>query len=204
MMKGNVARKDDGTFAWNSSVYVMDTSKEYTVAYDSYAMKDTFLLPDTNRMRNVIDKVVTVTNTGNNDAYIRTIILIETTASDVNGTGDEIMPNLEMNYDSTLTWQPSGYVEINGMYYYAIEFVYENIVAPNEVTLPSAIAFWVNPNVDNGDTFPETFEIYAYAQAVQVKGFNDAQQALDVAFGDVNAENLVDWTSDFVAGAPQN
>lgn len=169
------------THEWNTDVYAEDTTKEYTVE----GLDDTFHMYDKDRMRNAIDKIVTVTNTGKNDAYIRTLILIE----DPDKT---VVPNLEIMYDSSLTPNIVGYVTVNQVQYYAIELVYADIVKPNETTLPSVMAFWVNPAVDNGD-IPADFDILAYAQAVQADGFNDAQEALDVAFGIVNEDNLNTW-----------
>lgn len=181
------------TSAWGAAAYAEDTTKNYTVE----GLDDSFHMPDRQRMRNVIDKIVTVTNTGYNDAYVRTIILIETTATDAKGTGDTVMPNLEMMYDSTLTWQPAGYVAIGNTYYYAIEFVYAEAIAKDETTLPSAMAFWMNPAAEN-DTVPTDFDIIAYAQAVQADGFDNAQDALDVAFGEVNEANLNSWVADYI------
>lgn len=174
------------TSAWGASAYAEDTNKQYTVE----GLDDTFQMPDRQRMRNVVDKIVTVTNTGYNDAYVRTIILIE----DADGT---VMPNLEMMYDSTLTPNMVGYVTINNVQYFAIEFVYANAIAKDETTLPSAMAFWMNPAAEN-DTVPADFDIIAYAQAVQADGFDEAQDALDVAFGEVNEANLNSWVADYI------
>lgn len=161
---------------WGASAYVEDTTHQYTIK----GLNDTFQMPDSDRMKNVVDKIVTVKNTGNNDAYVRTILLIE----DVD---KKVMPNLEMLYDSTLTPKFVGYVSIEGVQYYAIEFIYPNAVAPEEVTLPSAMAFWMNPAADNGSV--GDFNIIAYSQAVQTEGFANAEEALDAAFGDVTTEN---------------
>ena len=169
------------TSEWGADAYAEDTTKQYTVE----GLDDSFQMYDKDRMRNAIDKIVTVTNTGKNNAFVRTLILIE----DPDKT---VIPNLEMMYDSTLTPNMVGYVTVNQIQYYAIEFVYADVVEPDETTLPSAMAFWVNPAVDNGD-IPADFDILAYAQAVQADGFNGAQEALDVAFGVVNEENLNTW-----------
>ena len=165
------------TSAWGASAYVEDTTHQYSVE----GLDDTFQMPDTNRMRNVVDKVVTVTNTGKSDAYVRTILLIQDDEKNV-------MPNLEMMYDSNVSPNFVGYVTIENVQYYVIEFIYADAIAANETTLPSAMAFWMNP-VAEENTVPGTFNIIAYSQAVQVDGFDNAEVALDTAFGDVTTAN---------------
>ena len=169
------------TSEWGPNAYVEDTTHQYTVD----GLDDTFQMPDTNRMKNVVDKIVTVTNTGSVEAYVRTILLIE-------DTNKKVMPKLEMSYDSTLTPNFVGYVTINDTQYFVIEFIYANPIAANETTLPSAMAFWMNPDVDDETGVPTEFDIIAYSQGVQTEGFANAEEALDTAFGDVTTANT-DW-----------
>ena len=152
-----------------TSAYVEDTTHQYSVE----GLDDTFQMPDTNRMRNVVDKVVAVTNTGKSDAYVRTILLIQDDEKNV-------MPNLEMMYDSNVSPNFVGYVTIENVQYYVIEFIYADAIAANET--------WMNPAAEE-NTVPGTFNIIAYSQAVQVDGFDNAEVALDTAFGDVTTAN---------------
>ena len=165
------------TSAWGASAYVEDTTHQYSVA----GLNDTFQMPDTNRMRNVVDKVVTVTNTGKSDAYVRTILLIQ-------DDDKNVMPNLEMMHDSNVSPNFVGYVTIENVQYYVIEFIYADAIAANETTLPSAMAFWMHPAAEE-NTVPGPFNIIAYSQAVQAEGFDSAEVALDTAFGDVTTAN---------------
>lgn len=169
---------DDGNVMDGWGEYAEDTTRQYTVE----GLDDTFQMPDPERMKNVVDKVVTVTNEGNVPAYVRTILLIEDTAKNV-------MPNLEMMYDSNVTFKMIGYANIAGGQHYIIEFIYPNPVAAGKTTLPSAMAFWMNPDAEE-ETVPEQFNIIAYSQAVQVEGFANAEEALDAAFGDVTNTDL--------------
>ncbi len=157
--------------------YAEDTTRQYTVT----GLNDTFQMPSKDRMKNVVDKIVTVTNTGDEDVYVRTILLIE-------NTDNKVIPNLEMMYDSNLTPNWVGNTNINGTTYYVIEFIYKDAVAPNETTLPSAMAFWMKPGAKSTDV-PADFDIIAYSQAVQADGFTSAEKALDTAFGDVTTDN---------------
>lgn len=176
------------TSSWGAAAYAEDTSHQYTVE----GLNDTFQMPDRQRMRNVVDKVVTVTNTGENDAYVRTLVMIE----DPNGT---VMTNLEMMYDSVhYPAKFCGYFTVDGARCFIIEFIHSAKIAPKETTYPSAMAFWMNPAVDNGDV-PEEFHIIAFSQAVQADGFDDATTAIYTAFGEVTQDNLDDW----FAGEPQ-
>ena len=201
---GNVIRDDNGDFLWGvNTIYVDDVDNQYSIEYDpSYAMANgyTFKMPDTNRMKNVLDKVITVTNIGKNDAYIRTIILVETNASDKNGTGDTVWKNLAYKSLIDESDDEVNFFEINGKFYCALEFVYTDAIQPNQISAPSVVAFWLNPAVKN-DEVPEKFRIYAFAQAVQTNGFNNAQDALDVAFGDVIADNLKTWCAEYITNS---
>jgi len=168
-----------GTLAtsWGASAYKEDTTHKYTVE----GLDDNFQMPSKDYMKNVVDKIVTVTNTGNEAVYVRTILLIEDAEKNV-------MPNLEMMYDSNVSFKMVGYVTISNIQYYVIEFIYTDAVAPEETTLPSAMAFWMNPSA-TAASVPADFDIIAYSQAVQADGFTSAEKALDTAFGDVTTAN---------------
>lgn len=146
-------------------------------------------------MKNVVDKIVTVKNTGKNDAYVRTLIAIESPNTDFpglvhlnyNGTDGKLEQLLE-NGDSAL-------VEIDGVKYVILSFVYNEALAAGETSAPSLVQTFINPKATGEDLAPlgPTWEIKVLSQAVQAEGFSNANAALTAAFGELTAENVKDW-----------
>ena len=60
------------------------------------------------------------------------------------------------------------------------------VVAPQEVTSPSLKQIFMAPTANNevATWFGDEYTIYAVTQATQVEGFENAEEALDAAFGD--------------------
>ena len=168
-----------GTLAdsWGESAYKVDAEHLYTVDGGAY----TFKMPSKDYMKNVVDKIVTVTNTGDEAVYVRTILLIE-------NPEDKVINNLEMVYNTNVAWEMVGNVTIGTTQYYVIEMIYADAIAAGKTSEPSALAFWMNPKANSTDV-PADFDIIAYSQAVQADGFISAEKALDTAFGDVTTAN---------------
>lgn len=134
-------------------------------------------------LKNVIDKIVTVKNTGKSDAFVRTIIAIEAPEGDpdnlihvnVNGTG--------------LTYTPWAVTEIDGVDYVIATFTYDEALAPGAISAPSLMQVFLDKAATNEDVakFGNTWDILVLSQAVQVEGFADAKTALDTAFGAITA-----------------
>lgn len=168
-------------------------------------------------VKNVIDKFVTVKNTGSEAAYVRTIFLIEEKATIVlddditlgNGedfwdivgdyshmeyAGDAVKYN--WNTQEGITYSEAAYVQINGQDYKVIVATYDAALASGETSVPSLCQFYLDPMTGN-DWYEEMgsdeFNIHALSQAVQAQGFDDADTALELAFGEVTEENLTDW-----------
>ena len=140
-------------------------------------------------LKNVVDKVVTVKNTGKSDAYVRTIVAIEAPDYDPQDL-------IHFNYNDTGVKISSPIpMEINGTKYVTFVFTYEEALGPKEVSAPSLMQLFLDSKADNEfcEKFGETWEVLVASQAVQVEGFENAQTALDTAFGEVNAENLDKW-----------
>ena len=145
-------------------------------------------------MKNVLDKIVTVKNTGKSDAYVRTVIAFESPE----GFNDEL---LHINYNSTDTetgdWE---YVTIEGNRYVVTTFTYKEKLAAGATSAPSLMQVYLDPAATNEDVAAcdgngnGTYDILVLSQAVQTEGFADAATALETAFpkGDNNA-NVVDW-----------
>ncbi len=156
----------------------------------------------TDDLKNVIDKIVTVKNTGKSPAYIRTIIAIEAPEGDPN---DLIHVNVN---DDGLSYTSWASVEIDGVDYVYSVFTYDEALNPGEISAPSLMQVFLDSAATNEDCakFGDTWEILVVSQAVQAAGFDSAVAALNGGFGSpsaINAETgamlCVDWFSDALA-----
>ena len=143
-------------------------------------------------MKNVMDKIVTVQNTGKSDAFVRTIVAIEAPEYDKNnllGANYNIEGMVDQDWNA---WQP---VDIEGTQYLYMVFTYEKALAPEEVSAPSLVQLYLASKTTNEDVvaFGETWDVLVLSQAVQEAGFPDAVTALNEAFGEADAVNVADW-----------
>ena len=138
-------------------------------------------------VKNVIDKFVFVKNTGKFDAYYRTIVAIEAPEGITSGT-----VHSNFNANTRFTQTKLGYVEINDVRYVVYEMLYNEILTPGEVSRPSLLQVYLDPKATNEDCalFGETWDILTISQAVQTKGFANANEALDTAFGNIDVDNV--------------
>lgn len=138
--------------------------------------------------KNAIDKIVTVTNTGSEPAYIRTLLAFEIPKG-----------NEDFVYDRTLNIVAAGTLDdtertvvIDGVTYAVIETYYTangSLLAAGATSVPSLRQIYLNANAGNDwlAAVGEEYTILALSQAVQAQGFDDAKTALDTAFGDPRA-----------------
>lgn len=170
-------------------------------------------------MRNVVDKIVTVSNVAdaesiNKEAYVRTIIAFEG-RSDVHDAYIGILKTDADAVTADTTWTfeyvnetytekdelIARMVEIDGVTYTIAEAVYHPVLNPGETTDPSLRQVFLAPTANNEvqTWFGETYDIICVSQAVQVAGFDDAVDALNTAWGDlsdvedVTDAELIDW-----------
>jgi len=142
-------------------------------------------------MKNVVDKIVTVNNTGKNDAYVRTLVAIEAP----NGDPDDL---IHFNYNSTdVTASGNFMANIDGVDYYVIAFTYKEALESGEKSAPSLMQLFLDKRTTNEDCklFGDTWDILVVSQAVQTAGFDDAETALNTGFGEVNVANAIAWFS---------
>lgn len=158
-------------------------------------------------MKNVIDKFVTVENTGDYSAYVRTILAFETVRSYAEGSSTEFT-DLHKTYigvNGTFEYLDQ-YITIDGVDYILAVCVYEEALAPEETTAASLRQFFLAPTANNEITtlFGEDYTILALSQAVQAAGFEEvgAEFALDAAFGEITAELAQGWFEEFAVNAP--
>ena len=146
-------------------------------------------------LNNEIDKIVSVTNGGNVDAYIRTIVLLE--------DNDSVSDNLHIVYSDTnvCAREVIDQVKVGDEYYEAWIFTYNEKVEAGKTSKASLKQVWLDPMTDNGwyDMLGDdgAFTILAFSQATQVAGFEDlgAEVALDAAFGDVTDTAIAEWVN---------
>ena len=157
---------------------------------------------------NVVDKIVTVKNTGRADAYVRTIIAFEVAekVAEVKSAGTHIglMRNAGDSHDANVegngntdwywTWLDNPVV-IKGQKYAIATVVHKEIVEPNEETIPSLLQIYMKSDADNAyvEKLGNTYDVLVLSQAVQAQGFDDAKTALDAGFGAVTTDTAAEW-----------
>ena len=163
-------------------------------------------------LRNEIDKVVTVTNNGSEAAYIRTIIAFETKITYQEGS-DVMDANLHDEYflingtyeylylDEAKTLPMV--ITINDTEYWLAVCTYQDIIQPGHTTTPSLRQFGLSWDVDNAhlEWFGSNYNILCLSQACQAAGFDNAEDALNTAFGQITAQKAAEW---FASLAPNN
>lgn len=133
----------------------------------------------TDDLKNVVDKIVTVKNTGKSDAYVRTIVAIEAPDYDPNDL-------IHINYNITgVTISSPVLVEMDGTEYVVFTFTYTEPVKAGEASPPSLLQVFLDSATTNEDCekFGDTWEILVVSQAVQTAGFDNAEEALNAGFG---------------------
>lgn len=136
---------------------------------------------------NTVDKVVTVKNTGNSDAYIRVWFAFEATSRDFFDQKIHLNKN-DVDWDWTFL---DGMLSQNNTNYVVAVATYKNIL-PNgsddiNTTSASLRQVLLGSTATNEDVaaLGEKYGIFVVAQAVQAQGFDDATTALDAGFSAV-------------------
>lgn len=185
------------------------TSKPANWDPDEYTTDgETANLIGSNVIANQVDKIVSVTNDGSRDAYVRTIFLWQDAVGE---DGIHLADKIAMVWtENNSGEQDTGYynwvytddtkteyltVEIDGVKYIATVHYYNDVLAAGATSKASLKSFWLNPKYDSND-LPDEYNVLALSQAVQTEGFTDDQVALNAAFGEIDATNLADWFAD--------
>lgn len=142
---------------------------------------------------NVVDKFVTVKNTGESDAYVRTIFAVEVGPDAINDPYVHIVNNsTDIKEGATWTWDRiDGVVQIGDGYYQLGVATYTEAVKPGATTIPSLKQIYMDKVAtnENVNVYGDTFEILVFSQAVQADGFDSIiegpKAALNEAFGEV-------------------
>lgn len=166
---------------------------------------------------NYVDKIVSVTNTGKSDAYVRTLVAVPTGGADwepdpVSANNCWLHWNMLKGYNAhwTLNTTPD-FIEIDGKGYYVWEFVHTAALQSGKTTFPVIKGFYMDQKVDHDDNgfymtyadgttkriedvaVGDSLNVLVLTQAVQAAGFDSAATALDTGFGDVTNEKAAEW-----------
>lgn len=167
----------------------------------------------TDELKNVVDKIVTVKNTGLSEAYVRTLIAIEAPE----GFNDDLV-HVNVNQDEGITQSAWEYITVNGIRYVYTCFTYAEPLKAGETSAPSLLQVFLDSQTTNEDCekLGDEWDIRVISQAVQTQGFDDTATALDTGFGvpmadneDGTMKNVEEWFSNMsepilVTGDPQS
>jgi|GEM_PF-2659255 len=151
---------------------------------------------------NAVDKFITVTNTGHNDVYVRTLVAFECGDMDFDKFNDLVGYSY---YDIGWTIASITDTTIDGVNYQVIEFVFkgrngeQGVLAAGDTTQASLCQVYLTSDATSEDVAAldgngnGLYDIMVLSQATQAEGWSDSMTALDTAFGDVTAENVTKW-----------
>ncbi len=145
---------------------------------------------------NVVDKFVTVKNTGKSAAFVRTIIAYEgDTTYGPEGAYIHVVHN-GSNVNPAIQISAPVVVEINQKTYTVYAYTYPNALAAGETSIPSLKQVYMDKTAGNDVVayYGDTYDILVLSQAVQTMGFDTPAAAFEAAFpfGN-NNENLIAW-----------
>ena len=153
-------------------------------------------------LANALDKIVTVKNNGNSDAYVRTIVALEAGKSKEEAKS-MWYKNLAVsdNSDGTqvICEDNNLFVEIGGTWFAIVVYTYGDAIAAGTESVPSLTGVGLYPETTKEDVanLEGDYEVLVVSQAVQASDMgDDAGAALDKAFGDVDATNVAEWFKD--------
>lgn len=148
-------------------------------------------------VKNDIDKIVTVTNTGKSPAYVRTIVAIEDTEElDANIHISDMMAGYyateadaksKTNRVQTMVgnaWEKIGLVKIDDTYFSVLVATYKDPLPAGKTSAPSLTGVALDDAVTGEmiEALGDEWEIRVLSQAVQADGFGSAVAALNAGF----------------------
>lgn len=149
---------------------------------------------------NAIDKIVTVKNTGNQPAYIRTLFAFELSKDGVNPAEDGVdMLNYAKFDDGTCFKWTGVTITVDNVKYAVAEYYYnfnevdgkKSAIDAKKISYPSLKQLYLSSLAGNEwyDNYGDTYNILVLSQAAQMSGFEGAKDALDTAFAEIKTEN---------------
>lgn len=208
-----------GTLAYftddDSDLNVMTTGNVSITQNEEFDAENAKLIPSVedangNPTNNVIEKVVTVTNDGSEDAYIRTFILCE-----ANQDAETGYVSTDFVWFDTNTEDYSGYalsdeegnliyVDVEGVPYEVWMFVYDTKLDAGATSAASLEKVWLDAATTQEDMKlvmgeDGKYNVIVFSQAVQVAGFETADAAFEAAYvpyDEISADDIVDWVKE--------
>ena len=168
-------------------------------------------------MNNVVDKYVSVKNTGKSDAYVRTVFAFEMgTITEAEFDKVKVSINAENGdqFKGTWNWLDGYVIEIDGHNYYIMTAIHADPLKPGETTIPSLLQVYLDESATNeycaalDGNGNGVYDILVKSQAIQTAGFEQnpqsrstfnavtAKAALDAGFGPSvvsNAVEVAEW-----------
>ena len=138
---------------------------------------------------NVVDKLVSVNNYGKSDAFVRTVFAFEMGTLSVDQFKNVFVYRIN---NTDWTWEEIGVSNINGAKYFVVVATHNEIVEAKTTTDYSLTQVFLKSFAGNEECEAidgngnGTFDVLTMSQAVQTVGFNDADTALDAAFGKID------------------
>lgn len=137
---------------------------------------------DPTKINNEIDKIITVTNTGDYNAYVRTVIAFEAG----NYVWEQFKEKVHLNINETdWTWEWNEETVIIGeSAFFLATATYKTPLAPGQTTAPSLLQVALDSSAENRDVerFGADYVIMAASQAIQTDGFHVPETALETGF----------------------
>lgn len=183
-----------GTLGWDSASLTATFNGSPEGAYRRFTMA------------NVIDKYVTVTNTGKSGAYVRTFIALEMgDYSDLTAfakSGISLSNNAEngteFKFPGAWVWTQDFAAQIGGKWYNIMVAEHQAVLEPGKTTVPSLNQLYLSKDATNemaaklDGNGNGTYDILVFSEAVQASGFNSAREAFAAAF-DNGVANYHPW-----------
>lgn len=140
---------------------------------------------------NVVDKFVTVKNTGKSPAYVRTLIAYEGDATyGPEGPWIHVVTN-GSNVEPAIDISGPVYIEVDGVVYTVYGYTYTEALASGAESIPSLKQVYMDHMADNDVVakYGDEYNILVLSQAIQKEGFGDANTALNTGFASITKEN---------------
>ena len=160
---------------------------------------------DPDVVNNEVDKMVFVENTGDYNAYVRSVFAFEA-GNYTTLDAFRAMVHLNLNEDpDEWTWEwvetPVAIPNADGSEttnYFIATATYNKVLAPGALTEISLSQIMLDKTAGNADVeaFGDTYQVLVKSQGIQADGFSDAETALKEGFGDITATENIPFEND--------
>ena len=156
---------------------------------------------DPSKINNEVDKMVFIKNTGDYDAFVRSVFAFE---AGKYSTLDQFKSMVHLNLNETdYTWEwVETPVTIGKSTYFVATATYNKVLAPGALTEISLSQIALDKTATNEDVeaFGETYNVLVKSQGIQADGFDTAKLALDEGFGPITASAVPFKTDEPIQG----